>query len=53
MTKEQELMIFLHNKVFDPVLNSKSATKNVISGVYITIERMNKLYAEKMVLYFW
>ena len=29
MTKEQELMIFLHNKVFDPVLNSKSATKNV------------------------
>lgn len=47
MTKEQELMIFLHNKVFDPVLNSKSATKNVKSGVNLTIARMNKLNAEK------
>lgn len=29
MTKEQELMIFLHDKVFDPILNSKSASKSV------------------------
>lgn len=53
MTKEQELMSFLHDKVFDPILNSKSATKNVKSGVNLTIARMNKLNAEKMVQYFW
>lgn len=46
-------MSFLHDKVFDPILNSKSATKNVKSGVNLTIARMNKLNAEKMVQYFW
>jgi hypothetical protein len=53
MTKEQELMIFLHDKVFDPILNSKSATRSAKSGVNITIARMNRLSAEKMVQYFW
>lgn len=47
MTKEQELMIFLHDKVFDPILNSKSATRSAKSGVNITIARMNRLSAEK------
>ena len=53
MTKEQELMIFLHDKVFDPILNSKSASKSVKSGVNLTIARMNRLNAEKMVEYYW
>lgn len=53
MTKEQELMIFLHDKVFDPILNSKSASKSVKSGVNLTIARMNRLNAEKMVQYYW
>lgn len=36
-TKEQELMSFLHEKVFDPILNSKDAPANIISG------NMNKI----------
>ena len=49
MTKEQELMIFLHDKVFDPILNSKTASKSVKSGVNLTIARMNRLNAKKIV----
>lgn len=53
MNKEQELMDFLHQRVFDPILNSKNASTKVKSGVHLTIERMNRLSAEKMVQYFW
>lgn len=53
MTKEQELMNFLHQKVFDPILSSPSAPTKIKSGVNLTIARMNKLSAEKMVQYFW
>jgi glutaredoxin 2 len=53
MTKEQELMQYLHKKVFDPILNSSSASPEIKSGVNLTIARMNRLSAEKMVQYFW
>ena len=53
MTKEQELMQFLHEKVFDPILNHPQTPANVKSGVNLTIGRMNRLRAEKMVQYFW
>lgn len=53
MTKEEELMEFLHQRVFDPILNSKKVPANLKSGVNLTIGRMNKLSAEKMVQYFW
>lgn len=53
MTKEQELMDFLHEKVFDPILLSKTASSKIKSGVKLTISRMNRLPAEKMVQYFW
>ena len=53
MTKEQELMAFLHEKVFDPILNSKETPANIKNGVNLTIGRMNRLSAEKMVQYFW
>lgn len=52
MTKEQELMSFLHAKVFDPILNSREASQEVKSGVNLTIGRMNRLNAEKMIHYF-
>ena len=51
--KEKEIMNFLHEKVFDPILNSTDSSKNVKSGVRLTITRMNKLTAEKMIQYFW
>lgn len=53
MTKEQELMEYLHEKVFDPILNSPTASSQIKSGINLTIGRMNRLSAEKMVRYFW
>ena len=53
MTKEQEIMAFLHEKVFNPILDSKTCPPRIKSGVRLTIGRMNKLSAEKMIQYFW
>ena len=53
MSKEDELMGFLHDKVFDPILNSKTVSPRLKSGVNLTIARMSRLSAEKMVQYFW
>lgn len=53
MTKEQELMQYLHEKVFDPIINSKTCSSKIKSGVNLTIGRMNRLSSEKMVQYFW
>ena len=53
MTKEQELMQFLHQKVFDPILNNPNVSSSIKSGVNLTIGRMNRLTAEKMIQYFW
>lgn len=53
MTKEEELMRFLHLKVFDPILDSKEAPANIKSGVNLTIGRMSRLSADKMLQYFW
>lgn len=53
MTKEQELMAFLHKNVFDRILSSKDADKSIKSGVNLTIARMNKLSAKSMITYFW
>ena len=52
MSKEQEIMNYLHEKVFNPILQS-DAPANIKSGINITIARMSKLSAEKMVQYFW
>ncbi|MDD7656101.1 MAG: hypothetical protein PUJ23_04865 [Veillonellaceae bacterium] len=53
MTKEEEVMEFLHQRVFDPILNSKKVPANLKRGVNLTIGRMNRLSAAKMVQYFW
>lgn len=53
MTKEQELMQYLHNKVFDHILDSKKCPAKIKSGVNLTVGRMSRLSAEKMVQYFW
>ena len=46
-------MAFLHERVFDPVLNSPEASRSVKSGVNLTIARMQKRDAQGMVNYFW
>ncbi len=53
MTKEQELMNLLRERVFQPVLDSSNASKELKSGVNLTISRMNQRDAAGMVMYFW
>jgi hypothetical protein len=53
MTKEEEIMTFLHQRVFDPVLNSSRANRNIKNGVNLTIARLNRRNAQGMIHYFW
>lgn len=41
MSKKEELMSFLHVNVFDPILNSETASESLKKGVRLTIMRMN------------
>jgi len=52
-TKEKEIMDFLHQRVFNPILDSPTSSNNTKSGVRLTITRMSNLTAEKMIHYFW
>ena len=40
-------MEFLHQRVFDPILNSKKVPANLKSGVNLTIGRMNRLSEQR------
>ena len=51
--KQQEIMNFLHERVFDTILNSTDASISPKRGVRLTISRMEQLSAPKMVQYFW
>ncbi|MEK6752554.1 MAG: hypothetical protein AABZ00_09840 [Chloroflexota bacterium] len=53
MTREQEIMQFLHERVFDPVLNSSTASNKLKQGVRLTIMRMQERNAEGMIQYYW
>ena len=53
MSKEKELMTFLRERVFDPILDSKDAPGNIKSGIHLTIARMNRLDAAGMRQYYW
>ncbi len=50
---EDEIMKFLHEQVFDPILNSSAASTQLKQGVRYTIMRMNKLDAVGMIHYYW
>jgi len=52
MTKEEEIMLFLHENVFDPILNS-TASNTLKRGVNYAIMRMQRLDAAGMVHYYW
>lgn len=51
--KEQEIMRFLHETVFDPILASPKASKKLKQGVRLTITRLEQLDAPRMVNYYW
>ena len=53
MTKEDELMQYLHEHVFDPILNSPTASKELKRGVRWTVTRMRKRDAAGMLHYYW
>ena len=53
MSKEDEIMDYLQMNVFDPILNSKVATKDLKTGVRYTIMRMRQRDAKGMVHYYW
>ena len=53
MTKEEELMQFLHQNVFDPILESPGASNSLKQGVRQTIMRLNRRDAEGMRHFYW
>ena len=53
MTKEQEILDFLHEQVFDHNLNSPRASEPLKGGVRYTIMRMKQLNVAGMIQYYW
>jgi len=53
MSKEIEIMNFLHENVFNPILESDSASPGLKKGVRYTIMRLNERNAEGMRSYYW
>lgn len=53
MTKKDEILQYLHENVFDPILESDKASNKLKNGVRYTIMRMNKLDASGIVKYYW
>jgi hypothetical protein len=51
--KEQDIMNFLHRRIFDLVLNSPNASERLKQGVRSTIMRMEQRDAVGMVQYYW
>ncbi|RYZ92551.1 MAG: hypothetical protein EOP06_03950 [Proteobacteria bacterium] len=51
--KKAEILNFLHERVFAPILNSLHASSSLKSGVRLTIARMNERDAAGIVQYYW
>lgn len=51
--KKKELMKFLHERVFDPILTSPDSSESLKRGVRSTIMRMNQRDPLGMVQYYW
>jgi predicted glycosyl hydrolase (DUF1957 family) len=53
MTKEEEIMAFLNQNVFEPILTSPRASNSLKQGVRCTIMRMLERDALGMINYYW
>jgi hypothetical protein len=51
--KEQEIMAFLHERIFDPILQSVRASESLKQGVRYTIMRLEQREAAGMISYYW
>jgi len=52
MTKKEELLGFLHERVFDPILNSRTASNLLKQGVRLAVMKMNKMEAEEILKFY-
>lgn len=53
MTKDEEIMAFLHDHIFDPILEAEHASKELKQGVRMTIMRLNQLDPAGKIQYYW
>lgn len=53
MTREEEIMAFLHMSIFDPILNSTKASEKLKSATRGASIRFKQRNAQKMIEYFW
>jgi hypothetical protein len=51
--RKTEVLTFLHEKVFDPLLNSAKASARLKQGVRYTIMRLNERDADGIIRYYW
>jgi hypothetical protein len=51
--KELEIMDFLHQRIFDPILQSTGASEKLKQGVRYTIMRLEQRDAAGMIQYYW
>jgi hypothetical protein len=51
--KEREILTFLHERIFDPILNSGTASERLKQGVRYTIVRLGERDAAGMIQYYW
>lgn len=51
--KKTEVLRFLHERVFDPILVSSSASNSLKSGIRQTIMRLNERDARGIVHFYW
>lgn len=52
-SKEREIMDFLHERIFDPILSSPDASDSLRKGIRYTIMRLEQRDAAGMVKYYW
>ena len=53
MTKEEEIMAFLHEQIFDPILCCPTTHKDIEEGVQRTIAYFQTQDAKGMIEHFW
>ncbi len=53
MTKKEEILAYLHANVFDPILNSPSASDALKKGVRYTIMQLNERDPKGIIRYYW
>ena len=51
--REEAVMAYLHEHVFDPILESKTASAGLKKGIRLTIMRLMERDAKGMVHYYW